>query len=88
MNKLKQTLFSNWTIRRALYVGLGALIVFTSIERVEWLGISIGGYFLAMGLLNFGCAGGACSTNNLEADLSSNSQANLDDVSYQEVKTK
>jgi hypothetical protein len=36
----------------------------------EWIGMSLGAYFFAMGLFGFGCAGGNCSVPRAEAESS------------------
>jgi hypothetical protein len=58
---MKERILTGWTFVRALYLVMGILILAQSIVMNEWLGIVIGGYFSAMGLFGFGCAGGYCA---------------------------
>ena len=52
---------SDWSIRRALYLGLGIMMVVHSIIDSMWIGVFFGAYFAAMGLFGFGCANGQCT---------------------------
>ena len=53
-------IMTGWTIPRGFYLVIGMIIFVQSIVQQEWLGITFGGYFAAMGLFGFGCAGGNC----------------------------
>ena len=55
---MKERILYGWTFRRVVYVLIGAYIIVQSIKDDQWIGISIGGYFAAMGLFAFGCAAG------------------------------
>lgn len=58
---MKNRILYGWSIRRAVYFVLGSLIIAYAIMIKEWWGALAGGYFAAMGLFGFGCAGGNCS---------------------------
>ena len=59
-----QRIVKGWTITRAIYIVIGTLVIFQSVENKEWIGILFGGYFAAMGLFAFGCASGNCYGSN------------------------
>lgn len=58
---MKQRLSNGWNARRVIYLVIGAAILVQGILMKEWMAISGGVYFTAMGFLGFGCAGGQCS---------------------------
>ena len=57
---IKNRLLTGWSIQRAMYLGMGLLIIVSSIADGMLLGVVGGSWFAAMGLFGFGCAGGAC----------------------------
>lgn len=60
-------IISGWSFRRALYLGLGILLIVQSVVNNMWFGVIFGAYFAAMGLFSFGCAGGHCATDTLQS---------------------
>jgi hypothetical protein len=58
---MKQKILYKWSLRRVLYLSLGILVIIYSLMERQWLGILLGGYFAAMGIFGFGCAGDTCS---------------------------
>jgi membrane protein required for beta-lactamase induction len=65
-----------WSLMRVLYLIVGAfMLVQASIDKL-WFGIIIGGYFVAMGLFSWGCAGGQCAVPEskpaAESDIKTN----------------
>jgi hypothetical protein len=52
--------FKNFTPKRALYAGVGAWIVVQSLIDGFMPGALMGAWFLAMGVMGWGCAGDAC----------------------------
>ena len=60
INRLK----SGWTALKFVRVGLGSLILYSSIESGQVAGIILGGLFTGISLLTDGvcCAGGSCYT--------------------------
>lgn len=58
---MKTRILTGWTFTRALYFGAGIFLLVQSIMDGQWAGILFGGYFAAMGLFAFGCAGGNCA---------------------------
>lgn len=66
---MKERIFSNWNIRRVLYLGMGLAVIIQGIHDKEWFWLLPGIYFASMGLFGFGCAagncyGGTCNTSN------------------------
>lgn len=57
---IKERVLYGWNFQRGFYLiaGLGMIII--SILDQQWVGAAIGGYFAAMGVFGFGCAGGHC----------------------------
>lgn len=52
----------------------------------EWFGILIGGYFAAMGVFAFGCAGGNCYGGNCNTPINNRQTTSSDEMNYEEVK--
>lgn len=50
-----------WSMMRVLYLVLGLFMLVQASMDQLWFGIVIGGYFVAMGLFSWGCAGGNCA---------------------------
>jgi hypothetical protein len=59
---MKERMLYGWNFMRVFYLLIGLTIIIESIISKQWPGIAFGGYFAAMGLFRFGCAGGNCST--------------------------
>ncbi len=57
---MRNKIFTGWTFRRFLYLGIGVMIVIQSIRDQQWVLALAGIYFAAMGLFAFGCASGNC----------------------------
>jgi hypothetical protein len=51
----------NWSFIRILFVVMGITILIQAISMIQWPGVFLGTYFLSMGVLGLGCAGGNCS---------------------------
>lgn len=66
---MKQRLTTGWTLRRLIYLVMGAFLIAFSISEQQWFGIAFGAYFAAMGLFAFGCAGGNCYSGNCSTDI-------------------
>ncbi len=58
--KIKQVLFTNWTIRRALFTGTALFIIGTAIYNADALSGAFGAVVLLQALTNTGCVGSAC----------------------------
>lgn len=87
---MKERLTKGWTLGRALYVALGALVVAQSLIQQQWLGVLLGGYFASMGLFSFGCAAGGCFSGAQQfggrnASSPSNNQA-MQEAEFEEIK--
>lgn len=83
---LKQRLLTGWNFIRGIYVLLGCLIVIQSAADGNWFGIILGGYFTAMGLFAFGCAGGACFGGSCYSQPESKTKTNITEAEFEEVK--
>lgn len=58
MKMLTQRLIKGWSVTRVLFTLSGGYIVADAVMNRNWPALLPGIYFLAMGLLGFGCAGG------------------------------
>ena len=80
---MKQRILSNWTFTRAMFLVMGILVIIQSAMISQWLGVVFGMYFASMGLFAFGCASGNCATEPLQK-----TNATIEDVEFEEVKTQ
>jgi hypothetical protein len=82
---LAHRLRSGWTALKFVRVGLGGLILYSSIESGQVTGIVLGTLFTAISLFTDGvcCAGGACYTPDKKNNSSTSST-----VEYEELGTK
>lgn len=80
---MKERILTGWTFRRVIYVLLGSFLIVQSVMDKQWIGVALGGYFAAMGIFSFGCAAGNCSV-----ETKPKGKATIEDVQYEEVKTK
>jgi len=80
---MKNKIFTGWSIIRVFQLLIGCTVIFQSVVEKQWLGILFGSYFAAMGLFGFGCASGNCSIQPAPK-----SPAVIQDVDFEEVKTK
>jgi hypothetical protein len=85
---MKERILTNWTFARALYLVMGIAVVVQSIMSQQWFGVAFGGYFASMGLFAFGCAAGNCYGGNCSTELEQKSNTAIQDVEFEEVKTK
>ena len=85
---MKNRILTNWTFGRALYLVMGIVFIVQSIMNQQWLGVAFGGYFASMGLFAFGCAAGNCYGRNCETEPQLKSNTTIQDVEFEEVKTK
>jgi hypothetical protein len=84
---MKQRIFSNWTLRRVLYLVLGIVVMVQSVMTEQWFGLALGAYFASMGLFAFGCAGGQCYGSAPSASLyGQNTAPMVEDIKFEEVK--
>ena len=68
---MKKRILTGWTIKRAVYLIFGVLIVVQGFREKEWGWILAGGYFASMGLFSFGCASGNCYVEKERIDSTS-----------------
>lgn len=85
---MKERILNNWTFMRALYLLIGTAIIVQSIMSQEWFGVAFGGYFASMGLFAFGCAAGNCFGGNCSIEQEQKLTSAIQDVEFEEVKTK
>lgn len=85
---MKERILTNWTFKRALYLIMGCAVIIHSVMSQQWFGVAFGGYFAAMGLFAFGCASGNCFGGNCEVELKQKASTTIEDVEFEEVKTK
>jgi len=85
---MKERLLTGWTFQRAIFVIVGLIIAIQAIVALEWLGAILGGYLFMMGLFGFGCATRGCFSGNCHTEPSIKKQTSLNDVEFEEVKTK
>jgi hypothetical protein len=76
---------SGWTALKFVRVGLGGLILYSSIESGQVSGIVLGGLFTVISLLTDGvcCAGGSCYT-----PVKKNNSLKDENIDYEELGTK
>ena len=77
---------SGWTALKFVRVGLGGLILYSSIESGQVSGIVIGALFTVIALLTDGvcCAGGSCYTGPVQK----NNSLSHENTEYEELGTK
>ncbi len=85
---MKERILTNWTFTRALYLLVGIAVVVQSVLSQQWLGVAFGSYFASMGLFAFGCAAGNCYGGNCATEPQQKSNMLIEDVEFEEVKTK
>lgn len=86
---MKNRILYGWNPRRVLYSLGGIAIIVYAIIAKEWWGALPGGYFAAMGLLNFGCASGNCGyvpDRHRKTYTRKDTPAGLEEVKFEEVK--
>ena len=79
---MKGTILRGWTLRRAMYLVLGIFVIAYAIAVHRYWGAILGVYFAVMGILNFGCAAGACATP------AGNAAPKVEDADLVEVKNQ
>lgn len=85
---MKERIMTGWTWARLLYLLAGLFLMIHSIVEERWIGVALGGYFAAMGLFAFGCAGGMCYPGISSEQSAQNSDQEAEDVKFDEVKSK
>lgn len=85
---MKERILTGWTLTRVLYTAGGLFLMINSLADRQWFGILFGAYFASMGIFAFGCAGGNCYTGRTEPQDRSISGKSLQDIQFEEVKTK
>ena len=76
---------SGWTALKFVRVGLGSLILYSSIESGQVAGIIIGGLFTIISLFTDGvcCAAGSCTTA-----VKKNNSSSPSTIEYEELGSK
>ncbi len=77
---------SGWTTLKFVRVGLGGLILYSSISEGQVPGIFLGTFFLVFALVTDGvcCAGNACYTPPVRKA----GQSTIENIEYEELGTK
>lgn len=81
---IKQTLFTDWHFMRWLLLGLGVFIAIQAIQTQDKLSGFIAAFFLFQAVTNTGC----CGSNGCSVPTSKNHSEKIDDVKFEEIKTK
>ena len=76
---------SGWTALKFVRVGLGSLILYSSIESGQVSGMVVGGLFTIFSLFTDGvcCAGGSCYS-----PVKKNNASTPENIEYEELGTK
>ncbi len=79
-----QTLFTGWSFARWLRLGLGILIAVQAVQMHDTASGFIAAFLLVQAVTNTGCCGsGACAVPTPK-----NNSAKIEDIEFEEVKTK
>ena len=81
---MKQLLFTNWDFTRWLRLVLGVFIAMQAIETKDTLSGVISAFLLFQAATNTGC----CGVNNCAVPTSKGNQSKIEEVDYEEIKTK
>lgn len=82
---LIERLKSGWTALKFIRVGLGSLILYSSIESGQTSGIFLGVFFTIFSLLTDGvcCTGGTCYST-----IKKNNSSTTENIDYEELGAK
>lgn len=84
---MKNRVLYGWSPRRALYGVGGIAIIGYAVIAKEWWGALLGGYFLLMGVFNFGCASGNCGyVPGRKMHTGKGKSSKFKDINFEEVK--
>lgn len=81
---IKQTLFTNWHFMRWLRLGLGIFIAIQAIQLHDTLTGFIAALFLFQAATNIGC----CGTRGCAVPTTKNNTDKIEEVTFEEFKTK
>lgn len=81
---MRERFLTGWNFRRIMYTLIGGFIVVYSLIQHDWFIAVLGGYFTAMGIFGFGCAGGSCYTRNDYSEA--NKPLKMEDATFDEIK--
>lgn len=82
---LIEKLKSGWTTLKFLRVGLGGLILYSSIEEGNTAGMILGGLFTAVSLFTDGVC---CFAGNCNVPQKKNDSSTSEKIEYEELGTK
>lgn len=85
---MKERILTNWTLSRALFVIMGTMVIVQSVMSHQWFAVLFGAYFASMGLFAFGCASGNCFGGNCTTESKVKSDAAIEEVEFEEVKSE
>lgn len=84
-----QRILTGWSFTRALYLGIGLVVIYEFLSIGHWAGALLGVYFASMGLFNFGCAANNCYTSPRAQTLTPDVNGMADfNVEFEEIKSK
>ncbi len=78
-----QTLFTGWNFIRWLRLGFGIVIAIQAVETSDALSGAIAAFFLFQAVTNTGC----CGANGCSVPVTKNKTDEIEDVSFEEIKT-
>lgn len=78
MEHLKYRITTGWTLQRALFLLIGFTVLMSGATDGMWTGVAFGAYFMLMGVLGLGCAGGNCAVPPAKSHL--DSEAGADEI--------
>lgn len=81
---IKQTLFTGWHFMRWLRLGLGIFIAIQAIQLHDTLTGFIAAFFLFQAATNIGC----CGTSGCAVPTTKNNTDKIEEVTFEEFKTK
>ena len=86
MTTMKQRILTGWNFIRILYLLAGIMILIQSVADRQWMGVALGVYFAAMGLLAVGCAAGNCFGNSCNVQQEPKNKSEITAVEFEEIK--
>lgn len=81
---IRKMLLTNWHAMRWLRLGLALMIAVQAIEMHSWLAGVLAGLLFYQVVTNTGC----CAAGNCTMPLDKNKTGSINDIEYEEIKTK
>lgn len=80
----RETLLTDWNFMRLLRLAIGIFIAVEAIQTHDYLTGFIGAFFMFQAITNTGC----CGSNGCAVPVSKTPPDKLEDVEFEEIKTK